>query len=174
MALIVEIGGASATAESYCSVADAITFHTNFGNADWLALTTAQQEVLLRKATRFMVSRYRKSWKGYRKTATQALDWPRSFVYLEPFVHGAIGAFPYLVSDTIVPSEVVTACAELALKANTAVLMPDTTQQVKREKVGALEVEYSEFSQQAAQFTSIDAILLPYTTAMGVSVNLSK
>lgn len=159
MALIVEDGSIVAGAESYISVTDADTYHSNRGNATWTALTTTVKEQLLRKSTDYMVARYRTQWRGYRKTATQALDFPRSFCYLEPFVYGAVGAYPYLLADNVVPNEVKNACAELALKANDGALMTDVGQTVIREKVDVIEVEYSEFSPAQTRYSQIDAML---------------
>lgn len=175
MALTVEDGTGLATAEAYISVTDADTHHSNFGNAAWALLTTAQKEQYLRRATQHMLQMYRPRWKGYRKTATQALDWPRSFVYLESFTHGATGAYPFLVSDTIVPNEVKTACADLALKASTETLLPDGTQQVAEETVGPITVKYDQYSPANKQYFAIDAILSPYLNSLGgISVALTR
>ena len=174
MTIIVEDGTVVAGAESYATVAYADTYHSNFGNSAWASLITATKEQYLRRATQYMLQRYRKQWNGYRKDAVQVLDWPRSFVYTQPFVHGAVGAYPFLVSDIIVPEEVKVACVELALKASTATLMPDTTQQIKREKIGPIETEYSEFSQQSPQFRAIDALLSIYLRDSGISVALTR
>ena len=51
MSLVVEDGTGKADAESYISVADADTYHSNRGNTDWAALTTTEKEQLLRGAT---------------------------------------------------------------------------------------------------------------------------
>src|SRR4030067_1989132 len=141
MSLTTETGNGSSTAESYISETDADTYHENRGNTAWAAIS--DKEALLRRATDFMLQMFSQRWKGYRKTATQSLDWARSFVYTEPFVHGAVGAYPYLVSDTIVPTEVKNACAELALKAYTESLMPDQSQSVKEETVGPITIKYN-------------------------------
>ena len=66
MSLIVEDGTGKSNAESYISVADADTYHSNRDNTDWAALTTAEKERLLRIATDYMVAVYRLRWDGYR------------------------------------------------------------------------------------------------------------
>ena len=147
MALTVETGTGSATADSYISLVDAATRHTNLGNTAWAALASdTVREQYLRRATEYMEGAYRLRWKGYSKTATQALSWPRSFVYREPFVQGAVGSYPYLVSDTIVPNEVKNACADLALKSATVTLADDLGQAVVREKIGVIETEYDKIA----------------------------
>ena len=162
MALIVENGSASSTAESFASVADADTYHSNRANDAWGLLTTAKKEAYLRKATDYMEGAYRLRWKGYKKTATQALSFPRSYVYLEPFVHGAVGSYPYLLSDSVVPQEVINACAELALKASTTELAPDLTATVASESVGSLSVTYATNGREYTKSRMVDMMLTPY------------
>src|SRR3972149_1298566 len=104
--LIVEDGTEVANADAYATLVYIADYHDKNGNAAWAAIANdATRETYVRRATAYMLQAYRQRWKGYRKTATQSLCWPRSFVYLEPFVHGAVGAYPYLVSDIIVPVE---------------------------------------------------------------------
>ena len=158
MSLIVEDGTAKTDAESYATVAEFKTYHNNRG-AVIAALTDTVIEQLLRKATDYMVARYRTQWRGYRKTATQSLDFPRSFCYLEPFVYGAVGAYPFLLADDVVPNEVKNACCELAFKANDGALMVDQTQTVIREKVDVIEVEYDKNSPAQTRYSQIDAML---------------
>ena len=55
MTLVIEDGTGKSNAESYISVADADTYHSNRGNTDWAALTTAEKERLLRIATDYRV-----------------------------------------------------------------------------------------------------------------------
>ena len=172
MTLTVEDGTAKTDAESFISVADADTYFTNRGNATWAALTTAQKEQALRKATDYMEAMYRARWKGYVKTATQALAWPRSFVYLEPFVVGAVGAYPYLVSDTTVPDIVKHACAELAVKASAAELAPDLEVAVTREKIDVIEVEYDVNALPYKQYRLVDRLLSRYLVGSGASIEL--
>jgi hypothetical protein len=152
MALVVETGTASATSESFCSVADALAYFTARDNAVWLALTTAQQEVALRKATDYMEAVYSQRWAGTRTTSTQALSWPRYSV----FVNG------YVTSSSAVPRAIVNACSELALRAAAGELLSDSTQQKTRTKVGDIEVEFDKYSPQSAQYLAITAMLQPY------------
>ena len=158
MALIVEDGTGLIDAESYATVAEFKTYHDNRGTVI-TALTDTVIEQLLRKSTDYMVARYRMAWRGYRKTATQSLDFPRSFCYLEPFVYGAVGAYPFLLADNVVPNDVKNACCELAFKANDGALMADQTQTVIREKVDVIEVEYDKFSPVQTRYAQIDAML---------------
>ena len=153
MALITEDGSIVAGAESYCTVEFATTYHANRGNAAWAALASDEiREQLLRKATDYMMQVYRGRWQGYRKQDGQALDWPRSDVTVDL----------YDVDSDIVPLEVKSACAELALRASTSTLYADQSQAIVSEKIGPIETEYDKNSSQAVQYKSIDSMLRPY------------
>lgn len=153
MALIVENGTGLSTAESYVSVADAGTRHVNLGNAGWTGNDTHKEEAL-RRATQYMLQTYRGRWHGERINGTQALDWPRSWVTVDG----------YAVDADIVPTDIANACADLALRALTAVLAADLTRGVVREKVGPLETEYDRNSPQSVRYRAIDMMLAPYLT----------
>lgn len=165
MALVVETGTGSATAESYISVADATTRHANLGNAAWAALASdTVREQYLRRATEYMEGAYRQRWKGYKKTSAQALSWPRDDVYLDY----SVGGPDNLVSNTIVPADVKNACADLALKAATVTLAADISKAVVREKVvDVIEVEYDTNAPAYTQYRAIDMQLSAYLKAGG-------
>lgn len=163
MALIVENGTGLATAESYCSVADADARHAAFGNTAWTG-TDAAKEAALRRATAFMEQRYRTVWKGTKLFRAQALSWPR---------YGAV-VDGWDVLSTEVPTDIRNACADLAVKALTTELNADQTRAVIREKVGPLETEYSEYSPQGTRFVSIDDALAPYLIGGGGSTRLLR
>jgi hypothetical protein len=151
-------------AESYCSVADADTYHSARGHASWALLTTTVKEECLRKATDYIEQKYYGRWNGYRVEADQTLSLPRSLMINKEFENGLVynsnGNY-YYASDSI-PAGVVRACAELALKANTVELLPDVGRSKTKTKVDVIEVEYSEYSSQLTSYTAIDAMLMPY------------
>lgn len=161
MSLIVETGSGDATAESYCSVAAASTYHADRGNAAWAALASdALREQALRKATDYMLQKYRTSWKGVRQVFNQALDWPRLNVMVDEY--------RWVLMNTV-PNEVIHACAELALKAATAELNPDLSQQILQQTVGPISTTYSESSPQSKRYASIDMMLRPLLTGSSIS-----
>ena len=167
MALIVENGTIVAGAESYISVADADTYFTNRGNGTWAALTTQVKEQLLRKSTDYLVQVYRIKWNGYRVSAEQTLDWPRNFVIREDFQAAQLNGFQmiggnYYYPNNIVPTEIKTACAEMAVKAYNGDLAPDLSRKTKREKVDSLEVEYSDYGVEYVRYRAIDNLLSPF------------
>ncbi len=175
MSLIVETGAVVTGAEAYCTVAYADDYHSKRGNAAWAVLDDVDaKEPALRRATDYMVQMYRARWKGFRKSALQVLDWPRTFVYLEPFVTGGFGAYPFLVADTIVPDEVMRVCAEFALRAATADLSPDLARGVLSETVGPLAVTYDPNSPESARYRALDALLAPYLSGSSMNAKLVR
>ena len=166
MALIVEDGTGLATAESYISVADASTYHTARGNAAWAALASdTVREQCLRRATGYMVQAFRFRWDGSRRVSTQALDWPRLYVPIKDF--GFI--LNYYDPDSV-PTDVKNACAELALKAATADLLADTTQQILSETIGPIKTDYDKFSPQNTRYAAVEALLKPYFSGSSNSI----
>lgn len=167
MPLTVEDGTIVAGAESYITVAAANTYHANRGNATWTALTDEQCEQALRKATDYMVQVYRLRWAGYRKSASQTLDWPRTEVPREDYAYALTNGYTiisgdYYYSSSDVPAEVENACAELALLTLTTTLNPALGRRTTREKVDVIEVEYDKNSPLYVQFRAIDGMLAPF------------
>lgn len=131
MAFVVEDGTGKADATSYCTVVFADDYHTDRGNSDWSGSDAEKQEALI-KATDFLEARF--PWAtGYKNTQDQALGWPRSY---------ASDREGYSFNSDEVPVVVQQATAELAVKALSAILLPDETRSTKKEQVGPLSVEY--------------------------------
>lgn len=167
MAIIVEDGTGLATAEAYCTVAEATTYFSNIGTTTWAALASdAIREQNLRKATAFMLGRYRARWDGYRKTTTQALDWPRSLVPIKdaPDLYGGSDSY---YDDASVPAAVKNACASLALRAASATLLADQTRTKKSVTIGPITTVYDDMAGQATIYAEIDAMLAPYLKTSG-------
>ena len=163
MALVVETGTGSATAESYCSVADADARATALGNTAWTG-TDAAKEAALRRATQYMEQAYRGRWKGTRLYRVQALSWPRYGAEVDG----------YTLDSNIVPRDVANACADLALRALADDLNADQSQAVKREKVGPIETEYADYSAPGTRFVAVDMALSSYLRGSGASVPLYR
>ena len=169
--LIVEDGTGLSNADSYASLAEANLYHANHGNVDWSDIDATTKEQLLRKATDYMVAQYRLQYAGYRRYSTQSLDWPRLYVPLIDSLSANV--FPQYVDFDIVPTIVKNACAELALKSYTAILMQDLTQGIIREKVDVIEVEYDKFSPQQTRYEQIDAMLSVFFKQQGNDMSRS-
>lgn len=106
-AFTVETGSGSASANSYSSVAAATTYHEAYGNPQaWTAAGLYAQQDALRQATRALDVRYGSWWSGVRVGSTQALDWPRAYVY---------DAAGNAVPTTTIPTRLQQATAILAL-----------------------------------------------------------
>jgi hypothetical protein len=118
-----------------------------------------------------MVAQYRLQDAGYRRYSTQSLDWPRLYVPLIDSLSANV--FPQYVDFDIVPTIVKNACAELALKSYTAILMQDLTQGVIREKVDVIEVEYNKYSPQQTRYAQIDAMLSVFFKQQGNDMSRS-
>lgn len=158
-----EDGSGIAGAESYISVADADTRHTNLGNTAWTGATSVK-EAALRRATQYMLQAYRLRWSGMRVHFAQTLDWPRYDIMVD--------GFPVDVNS--VPDAVKNACADLALKALSSDLNADLTPRVIREKVGPIETDYDRYTPQQTRFVAIDDMLAPYLDGGGPSMRLAR
>jgi hypothetical protein len=176
MTLIVETGAGLNNSESYISVVDADTFHSNYGNTAWAALDTPTKEACLRRATAYMTQIYRLRWMGLRVSVTQALDWPRIGVILRDTASFFVDLrLAYTVPADVVPIPVQQACAQLALKASTQDLAPDLDQRVNSETIGPMKTDYDRFSPQYRRFRAVDLLLNPYLDGTnGLTVGLVR
>lgn len=161
MTIEVEDGTGKAAAVSYLSAADADAYHSARGNAAWTGSSTVKEQALI-KATSYIEIKYGLVWDGYRKTSSQALSWPRSFVYYPDL------RITEFYPDNAIPNEVKNACALLALKALTNDLIKDEEQRVISESVsGAVSTTYSEFSGQQTQYPEVFLLLSRFMKGQG-------
>jgi hypothetical protein len=152
MSIVVEDGTGLSNSESYCTVAFADNYHADRGNDAWENVDN--KEAALRRATDYIEQVYGQNFIGSRVNGTQALSWPRNSVYCNG----------YVVASNSIPNPLINATAELAYKAAQGNLSPDLTQGIKREKIGAIEVEYDNYSVQYTRFRSVDNLLAPLMT----------
>ena len=176
MPLLVETGSGASNSDSLASVASFKAYSGDFG-FDYSAYTDTQIEVALRTATRYLGQRYRTSWKGFRTTGTQALDWPRYSVFTDNSgwgLHGGYRSYQFLIPNNVVPTDVVHACCILAQKSITGTdLFADGTQKTSEKTVGPITVKYEQGSPQRKQFDS--ALLAVYlTSTTGICVPLVR
>lgn len=169
MSIVVEDGTGLADAESYASVEFADDYHLTRGREEtWVELDEVVKEQALRLASDYMVQEYRDRWAGYRRTLTQALDWPRWDVPRRD-APGWYGAWRAFYDSNVVPEEVKRACVELAFRAvdqdtltvSAAGLLPDLEPQVQSESVGPISVTYFQGGRQQTRRSAVDAMLLP-------------
>lgn len=126
----------SASANSYCTVAEANAYHDSHGFATtWTSASTADKTVALIWATRLLDATY--NWVASVVDGVQALKWPRWAV---------MDAHDYdYIPTTTIPQELKNATAELARQ----LLVSDRTiegsvdaNNLKRIKAGSVELEF--------------------------------
>ena len=114
MAFLVEDGTGLATSNSYLSVAGFKTYHSD-RQIDFSAFSDATIQSALISASDYIDRRY--IYVGYRANGrAQAMEWPRQ---------GAADVEDNVVDSTSIPTEIADACAELAITATTAALIPN-------------------------------------------------
>jgi hypothetical protein len=108
LVLVKEDGSGKADANSYATRADGDAYHEgHMAASDWTTATDAQKDAALVMATRAIDALFR--FDGWKRTAAQALQWPRMRC---PDVEHAAGA-DYLPED-VVPVALRDAACELA------------------------------------------------------------
>ena len=163
MALVVETGTASATAESYASVADVDSYALARGMTAWTGIDSVKESAL-RNATQYIDATYR--FKGYRVAQHQALMWPRSGVVFDG----------YMLAYDVIPAMLKTACIELAIKAISGSLIVDpASQYVTDVQVGPIKKSMSA-PQNGGQktYSLIDSLLRDLIAGGSGSVQLVR
>ena len=108
MAFTVEDGTGLFNANSYLSVADADTYHTDhIDPTEWSGASQGDKEKALRLATQYLDVRYDGKWKGERSNRDQALAWPRA---------NAQDNDGYYYDNNELPQRLKNSVAELALR----------------------------------------------------------
>jgi len=165
MSIVVENGTGLASADSYLSVADADTYHSDRANTSWTG-TDEVKEIALRKATQYLDSTY--NWIGKIYSTTQSLSWPRVGV-LDRQGRDLEGSVPQPIKNAI---------AELAMISLTLDLVSNTTSDdyIKREKVGPLETEYKDGAPAQTEYNFVARILSGLYTSKttGSSIGLTR
>jgi hypothetical protein len=131
VALVVEDGTGIATANSYVTLAEVATYHTDRNNTSWGSASTASQTAAVIDATRYLDTEF--SWDGgMRVSSTQALLWPRKMMYdMEGF---ALSGIPTVLKN---------AACELALVVLTEDILAAQDRETKSETVGPISVVYT-------------------------------
>lgn len=168
MALIVEDGTGLSLADSYISVAEADIYFAARENAEWAA-TLKDKDALLRRATDYIEQAFYGRWKGYRKTQTQRLSWPRTNVPLEDD-----SSWLSLVADNIVPERVRWATAELALVASGAELAATQERAQSSVDIDVISITYDPASSVQPQYPRVQMLLQPYLKGSGISTPLVR
>ncbi len=142
MSITVETGAIVSNANSYVSTTDFTTYATARG----ITLTSGA-ETLLVQAMDYIESL---SYIGVKYTSTQGLQWPRSGVYIDG----------YLFAYNDIPQELINAQMQVAMAIDVGNgPLVTIARATKRERVGELEVEYSDGANSVAIVRTINAML---------------
>lgn len=145
MPLTVETGTGNTGANSYVSVSDFNSRNSLRGAQLTGDNGTAEQVLLI--AMDYIESL---DYIGYKKTQEQALQWPRTDVYIDG----------YAFSDSAIPMSLVNAQCEVALAIDAGNSpIADVGRETKREKVGDIEVEYMDTAKADVVRRSVDVHL---------------
>lgn len=145
-------------ADFYGTLAGALSYHADRGNAAWAASDDTLRTEALVRASAFIDLTYLARFEGLKAGGRdQALQWPRT---------GVTDMEGYSVVETTPPVEIINATYEAALRelATPGSLNPDIKAGggvVKRVKAGSVEVEYASDATTRATFTRIEDILAP-------------
>jgi len=135
--LVVELGEGLPNSESYIDLDYLIAYATKRG-IDSSGMTESN----IIKSMDYFETSY--TFKGTKLKDTQALEFPR-------LING----------EVVYPVRIKSAVCELALK-SVNVLLEDTSQKVIKEKVGELEVQYSENSSQEVNYNFVFNLIAPW------------
>lgn len=150
MSLIIENGLGLENSESYIDLAY-LTDYANKRNIDITGITESN----IIKAQDYFESAYQ--FKGTKLVETQALSFPR-------LINGVVEY----------PARVKNAICELTIKSKSAELLADSERATKREKVGEIEVEYSEYSKDETNYNFVINLILPWLLGSGISGSLVR
>lgn len=135
--LTIEDGSIVASADSYATAAELVTYAANYGRT--IPGTEAAQESLLRRAFLQMAAM---PWKGHQVDADQTGAWPRYGVCRNGFD----------ILPDVIPPQIKQGQMALATEIHADDLVDPATKQgaITREKVGPLETEYADAKAYAA------------------------
>lgn len=151
---IVEDSTGLPNANSLASVQDFKDYYS-LRNVNISTLTDTQIEGFLVLGTDYIVQKY--DFKGSKLKDTQSLPFPR-----------------VVNNETIFPTNVKYAAILLAFKSQNGSLLADSQQQVKKEKVDVLEVEYMDGSSSEVVYNDVLGYLKPYLSNAGNVYNISR
>lgn len=154
--LIVEDGTAKDDSNSYADLAYADNYFSVRNNSTWQNYNIGQRKSALIKGAAY-VDQY--DFIGTKKTATQAMQWPR----INAKVDG------YLLDSTLIPKALKDAQCEAALRAAAGEIMADIESgSAIEETVDVITVKYSEYSSTGVtRYPVIESLLRKLVTSSG-------
>lgn len=148
--IIVETGEGLENSESYIDL-DYLTAYAAKRGLD----TTGITEANIIKAMDYFESAYQ--FKGTKLVETQALAFPR-----------------YINNEVVYPVRVKNAVCELTIKSKSAELLADSERLTTSEKVGEIEVHYSEYSKDEVNYNFVYNLILPWLSGSGISASIIR
>ncbi len=148
--LIVETGEGLSTSESYIDLAYLSTYATKRG----LDITGTTEANII-KAMDYFESSYQ--FKGTKLVETQALAFPR-------LINGVV-EYPVRIKNAV---------CELTIKSKSAELLADTERATTSEKVGDLEVHYSEYSKDEVSYNFVINLIMPWLSGSSFSSSIVR
>lgn len=160
MALTVEDGSGITGANTYVSLVDCGTYHTNLGNTTWTGTDAAKTSAIYRA----MAWLENQPFKGYKYDYDQALEWPRS---------GVTDRNGYAVGEDEIPPQLVNALCEAALieLASAGALRPALKRggQVTEQTIsGAVSVKYASGAPVTTDYKTLSGLLIGLTKSSNI------
>lgn len=183
MSFIVEDGSMPPNANSFASLAFFRDYVTDRNYTVQMAWTDAQIQANLIRATDFFQARYSLAVTGFPVTQQQSLCFPRNQCRKQQGADGfgmnaAYGAIDVYIPATIVPLEVQKAVCELAITADSGMLMPDIAKEdynTISEKIGPISTDYTRSSRLAYNlFRAAAMYIQPFIVSGGSGVKMVR
>lgn len=154
MSLVVESGVGLENADSYISVeyADAY-FNKRNSKTEWDLVTEKEKAII--DAMDYIDTAF--NYKGYKVNPNQSLEFPR-------MINGVV-EFPTRLKNAV---------CELALRASSSKLLADSERLTTSEKVGEIEVHYSEYSKDEVNYNFVIILIMPWLLGSGISGSLVR
>lgn len=163
--ITVEDGTNVTDANSYATVAEVDAYFEMRDNSSWTG-SLREKEAAIIKATDYIDSKYRTRWLGTMYSSTQALMWPRSSVYIEGT----------LWEESTIPTQLIFAVCEAALRALSNDLADDLTAGIKTKTIaGAISTTYAVNSgHKIKKYQVIDQLLSNLISGGGAGGDLTR
>jgi hypothetical protein len=153
--------------ESYSTVAEADAYFLALNNTAWTG-TDPEKEAWLRQGKTYLETTYKQKWQGFITDIDQPSDWPRT---------GVIDGNGRIVDADTIPDDIKAANNELALDAISGSLTSTIGAQgtgIKREKVGSLETEYWNNTNNQAIYQTADNLVKEYLKSSAQSAGNAR
>lgn len=160
--IIIEDGTlASASANSYVSIANVSAYCVNMGYTTWASLSTTDQGTAILRGMVYIDSL---QYKGYKTAFTNPLQWPRMGVYGPA---ADIQGYPFWDNfpQNEIPNSLKRATCQAAYEESVSagILLPTSDANIKKEKIDVLEIEYFDRSEEISSspvFAKIKALMV--------------